>query len=40
MRTYLVTSAAVALRRKVWWPGPLSRAPEPPVPAERQREPV
>jgi len=40
VRTYLVTSAAVALRRKVWWPGPLSRAPEPVVETERQREPV
>ncbi|MEU9335864.1 MMPL family transporter [Streptomyces sp. NPDC048290] len=27
VRTYLVTSASVALRRAVWWPGPLSRAP-------------
>ncbi|MFE0134235.1 MMPL family transporter [Streptomyces sp. NPDC059037] len=25
VRTYLVTSASVALGRKVWWPGPLSR---------------
>ncbi|MEU6302820.1 MMPL family transporter [Streptomyces chartreusis] len=32
VRTYLVTSASVALKRKVWWPGPLSREPEPPVP--------
>ncbi|PAZ09712.1 hypothetical protein CLM62_45415 [Streptomyces sp. SA15] len=41
VRTYLVTSAAVALRRKLWWPGPLSRAPEPePERAERQPEPV
>ena len=38
VRTYLVTSAAVALRRKVWWPGPLSRAPEQPVRTERQPE--
>ncbi|MFF7947050.1 MMPL family transporter [Streptomyces griseorubiginosus] len=38
VRTYLVTSAAVALRRKVWWPGPLSRAPEPPVRNELQPE--
>lgn len=30
VRTYLVTSASVALRRKVWWPGRLSREPEPP----------
>ncbi|MFE7836424.1 MMPL family transporter [Streptomyces sp. NPDC057474] len=27
VRTYLVTSASVALRRKVWWPGPLSKEP-------------
>ncbi|MER5215811.1 MMPL family transporter [Streptomyces sp. NPDC002838] len=41
VRTYLVTSAAVALRRKLWWPGRLSRAPEPePERAERQPEPV
>ncbi|WP_435212112.1 MMPL family transporter [Streptomyces sp. bgisy034] len=32
VRTYLVTSASVALGRKVWWPGPLSREPQPPVP--------
>jgi RND superfamily putative drug exporter len=32
VRTYLVTSASVALRRKLWWPGPLSREPERPVP--------
>ncbi|MEY9991225.1 RND superfamily putative drug exporter [Streptomyces sp. V4I8] len=32
VRTYLVTSASVALGRRVWWPGRLSRAPEPPVP--------
>ncbi|MFE3030548.1 MMPL family transporter [Streptomyces canus] len=38
VRTYLVTSAAVALRRTVWWPGALSRAPEPPVPTERRPE--
>ena len=29
VRTYLVTSASVALRRKMWWPGRLSREPEP-----------
>lgn len=29
VRTYLVTSASVALGRKVWWPGVLSREPEP-----------
>ncbi|MER7573798.1 MMPL family transporter [Streptomyces sp. NPDC126514] len=32
VRTYLVTSASVALRRKLWWPGALSKEPEPPVP--------
>ncbi|MGW0081395.1 MMPL family transporter [Streptomyces sp. NPDC003393] len=40
VRTYLVTSASVALGRKVWWPGPLSRTPEPAPPPERQPEPV
>ncbi|MET9388363.1 MMPL family transporter [Streptomyces sp. NPDC002928] len=39
VRTYLVTSASVALGRKVWWPGRLSRTPDP-VPPERQPEPV
>ncbi|MGQ4388744.1 MMPL family transporter [Streptomyces sp. SAS_270] len=39
VRTYLVTSASVALRRKVWWPGPLSRAPAPQA-GPRQQEPV
>jgi RND superfamily putative drug exporter len=29
VRTYLVTSASVALREKVWWPGRLSREPGP-----------
>jgi RND superfamily putative drug exporter len=29
VRTYLVTSASVALRRKMWWPGRLSQEPEP-----------
>ncbi|GAB2843430.1 MMPL family transporter [Streptomyces deserti] len=38
VRTYLVTSASVALRRRMWWPGRLSKAPEP-VP-DREREPV
>jgi RND superfamily putative drug exporter len=28
VRTYLVTSASVALRRKVWWPGALSKQPD------------
>ncbi|MFE6333469.1 MMPL family transporter [Streptomyces sp. NPDC057798] len=32
VRTYLVTSASVALRRKLWWPGALSKEPEPSVP--------
>ncbi|WP_328871284.1 MMPL family transporter [Streptomyces sp. NBC_00287] len=32
VRTYLVTSASVALRRKLWWPGALSKEPENPVP--------
>ncbi|MET9981583.1 MMPL family transporter [Streptomyces rochei] len=39
VRTYLVTSASVALRRRVWWPGRLSRAPGKPAPAG-EREPV
>ncbi|MFF4543120.1 MMPL family transporter [Streptomyces sp. NPDC001406] len=29
VRTYLVTSASVALGRRVWWPGRLSRTPDP-----------
>ncbi|WP_367041753.1 MMPL family transporter [Streptomyces sp. Je 1-332] len=40
VRTYLVTSASVALGRKVWWPGSLSRpAPDaaPATESERQR---
>ncbi|SOR81966.1 MMPL family transporter [Streptomyces chartreusis] len=37
VRTYLVTTASVLLRRRVWWPGRLSRAPEPPAVAERGR---
>ncbi|MDX3311118.1 MMPL family transporter [Streptomyces sp. ME08-AFT2] len=37
VRTYLVTSASVALGRTVWWPGRLSRAPEP-EPAARERQ--
>ncbi|MFG2022454.1 MMPL family transporter [Streptomyces sp. NPDC048825] len=43
VRTYLVTSASVALRRKMWWPGRLSREPEPDPDAQeppRQQEPV
>ncbi|MGW2747909.1 MMPL family transporter [Streptomyces sp. NPDC001450] len=39
VRTYLVTSASVALGRAVWWPGRLSRAPEA-VSAERAPQPV
>ncbi|MFF5492448.1 MMPL family transporter [Streptomyces aquilus] len=39
VRTYLVTSAAVALRRKVWWPGALSREPEATTPP-KEPEPV
>ncbi|MFG2542202.1 MMPL family transporter [Streptomyces sp. NPDC048594] len=39
VRTYLVTSASVALRRRVWWPGRLSRAPGEPA-AAGDREPV
>ncbi|KND30581.1 MMPL family transporter [Streptomyces acidiscabies] len=35
VRTYLVTSASVALGRKVWWPGALSREPEPAGPPRR-----
>ncbi|MFD5797975.1 MMPL family transporter [Streptomyces diastatochromogenes] len=38
VRTYLVTSASVALGRWVWWPGRLSRTPE--VPSKRTPEPV
>ncbi|MFI7293268.1 MMPL family transporter [Streptomyces sp. NPDC050121] len=37
VRTYLVTSASVALGRRVWWPGRLSRAPEPEV-VDRERQ--
>ncbi|WP_203688898.1 MMPL family transporter [Streptomyces sp. SID12488] len=41
VRTYLVTSASVALGRRVWWPGALSRKPDPDaVRPERQPEPV
>ncbi|WP_206440549.1 MMPL family transporter [Streptomyces scabichelini] len=39
VRTYLVTSASVALRRKVWWPGRLSREPEPDPDPDRQEPP-
>ncbi|MFD7457739.1 MULTISPECIES: MMPL family transporter [unclassified Streptomyces] len=37
VRTYLVTSASVALGRRVWWPGRLSKVPDP-VPEVRQPE--
>ncbi|MFE1438869.1 MMPL family transporter [Streptomyces sp. NPDC058739] len=37
VRTYLVTSASVALGRKVWWPGRMSKAPAPET-AVRQPE--
>jgi RND superfamily putative drug exporter len=39
VRTYLVTTASVLLGRRVWWPGRLSRAPQP-QPVPRQPEPV
>ncbi|MFE1264278.1 MMPL family transporter [Streptomyces albogriseolus] len=39
VRTYLVTTASVLLGRRMWWPGALSRAPEPER-GERQPEPV
>ncbi|CAM5272036.1 MMPL family transporter OS=Streptomyces tendae OX=1932 GN=GUR47_09805 PE=3 SV=1 [Streptomyces tendae] len=39
VRTYLVTSASVALRRRVWWPGRLSRESGRPAPGE-VREPL
>ncbi|MFJ7132236.1 MMPL family transporter [Streptomyces fungicidicus] len=39
VRTYLVTTASVLLRRRMWWPGRLSRVPEA-VRRERQPEPV
>ncbi|MEU8627929.1 MMPL family transporter [Streptomyces sp. NPDC048669] len=34
VRTYLVTSASVALQRRMWWPGALSRTPAVPAPRE------
>jgi putative drug exporter of the RND superfamily len=40
VRTYLVTSASVALRRTMWWPGRLSREPERPTTPPREPEPV
>ncbi|WTB84038.1 MMPL family transporter [Streptomyces cellulosae] len=39
VRTYLVTTASVLLGRRVWWPGALSRTPDPER-RERQPEPV
>ncbi|MFE7625337.1 MMPL family transporter [Streptomyces sp. NPDC057509] len=36
VRTYLVTSASVALQRRIWWPGALSRTPEAPAPRAPQ----
>ncbi|MFI1128134.1 MMPL family transporter [Streptomyces althioticus] len=39
VRTYLVTTASVLLGRRMWWPGALSRTPEPEH-RERQPEPV
>ncbi|WP_285563570.1 MMPL family transporter [Streptomyces sp. RTGN2] len=36
VRTYLVTSASVALQRKMWWPGALSRPPAAPAPREQE----
>ncbi|MFI7315820.1 MMPL family transporter [Streptomyces venezuelae] len=40
VRTYLVTSASVALGRKVWWPGPLSRPAAAAPPPAHEAEPV
>ncbi|MER5291714.1 MMPL family transporter [Streptomyces pharetrae] len=37
VRTYLVTSASVALGRKVWWPGRMAQAPQP-APLVREPE--
>ncbi|WP_309096621.1 MMPL family transporter [Streptomyces sp.] len=39
VRTYLVTTASVLLRRRMWWPGRLSRAPRRITPPTRD-EPV
>ncbi|MFI6860657.1 MMPL family transporter [Streptomyces sp. NPDC050421] len=36
VRTYLVTSASVALQRRMWWPGALSRTPAAPTPREQE----
>ncbi|MEU6989453.1 MMPL family transporter [Streptomyces sp. NPDC046465] len=40
VRTYLVTSASVALGRKVWWPGPLSRPAVTDTPPAHEAEPI
>ncbi|WP_028804597.1 MMPL family transporter [Streptomyces sp. 142MFCol3.1] len=40
VRTYLVTSASVALRRRVWWPGRLAREPRPPEPPKTRPAPT
>ncbi|MEU6271616.1 MMPL family transporter [Streptomyces populi] len=40
VRTYLVTSASVALGRKVWWPGGLSREPDPETAGRKDPLPV
>ncbi|MFC7841255.1 MMPL family transporter [Streptomyces sp. NPDC001046] len=41
VRTYLVTTASVLLKRRVWWPGRLSRAPRAAAgPAERETVPA
>lgn len=39
VRTYLVTSASLALGRKVWWPGPLSKVSPGPASAPESDEP-
>ncbi|CAL9439988.1 MMPL family transporter [Streptomyces sp. enrichment culture] len=38
VRTYLVTSASVALGRKVWWPGQMSKPAAAPEPEVREPE--
>ncbi len=37
VRTYLVTTASVLLRRRMWWPGRLSRVPERTAPPEERK---
>ncbi|MYS82931.1 MMPL family transporter [Embleya scabrispora] len=39
VRTFLVTAASVALDRRIWWPGPLSRRPVPDPAGTRPAEP-